>query len=74
MEHDLEEEVAQFLPEVGHVASFYGVRHLVGFLYGVRCDGGEGLLQVPRAAGLRIAQPRHDVQELLQGRRHLDRA
>ena len=39
------------------------IRDLIGFLDRVRRDRGEGLLHIPRATALRIAQPRHDRQQ-----------
>ena len=52
MEDHLQQQVAQLLLQVGEVAALDGVGDLVGFLDRVGGDGGEGLLQVPRAAGL----------------------
>ena len=45
------------------VAALDGVGDLVGLLDRVGRDGGEGLLQVPRAAAVRRAQPRHDLDQ-----------
>ena len=53
VEHDLEQQVAEFVLEVAEVAAGDGVGDLVGFLERVGRDGREVLLQVPRAAGLR---------------------
>jgi hypothetical protein len=52
--------VAEFGFELSHVTALDRVGYFVGFLDGVRRDGGEALGEVPFAAGLRIAQPRHD--------------
>ena len=63
VEHDLEQEVAQFVAQVGEVAAGDGVGHLVGFFERVGRDGREILLQVPRAAGAGRAQRRHDLDQ-----------
>ncbi len=67
VEDHLEEEVAQLVAQVGQVAPLDGVGHFIGLFDGVGGDGGEGLLQVPGAAVLRVAEAGHDVEELLQG-------
>ena len=63
VEHDLEQEVAQFVTQVVEVAAHDGVDNLVGLLDGVGGDGREALLEVPRTAGSGRAQRRHDVDE-----------
>ena len=63
MEHHLQQQVAQLVPEVGHVAAIDRIGDLVGFLDGVRSDGREVLLQIPRAAAVRVAQPGHDGEQ-----------
>ena len=63
VEHDLEQEVAQLLAQIGEVAAGDGVGHLVGLFERVGRDGREVLLQVPGAAGAGRAQRRHDLQE-----------
>ena len=60
---DLQQEIAQFFLERAEVVAFDGVGHLVGFLDRVRRDGPEGLVDVPRAAMLAVAQPRHDGEK-----------
>jgi hypothetical protein len=52
VEHHLQQQVAEFLLQVGEVAALDRVGDLVGLLDGVGGDGGEGLLQVPRAAAV----------------------
>ncbi len=47
---DLQQQVAQFVLQVVHIAALDGVGYLVGFFDGVGRDGREGLLPVPRAA------------------------
>jgi hypothetical protein len=66
MEHHLQQQVAQLVAEIVEVATVDRIGHLVGFLDGVRRDGREVLLQVPRAAALRVAQARHDRQQAFQ--------
>ena len=57
------EKIAQFILQPGQVFVLDGAGDLIGFLDRVRRDGGESLLDIPRAAGLRIAQPAHDVEQ-----------
>ncbi len=52
VEDDLEQEIAELFAQVIEVAARDRVSDLVGFLDGVRRDGSEILLEVPRAAGL----------------------
>jgi hypothetical protein len=65
MEHDLQQQVAEFVLEVVEVVAVDGIGDLVGFLDRVRRDAGEGLLHVPGTAMLTIAQARHDLEEAL---------
>ena len=65
VEHHLQQQVAEFVLEVAHVAAIDRVGDFVGFLDGVRRDGREALLDVPRTAGLRIAQCGHDLEQAL---------
>ena len=60
MENHLEQEIAKLVPERRHVLALDGVGHLIGFLDRIGGDGGEVLLQVPRAAALGIAELGHD--------------
>ena len=53
VEHDLQEQVAEFVAQIVEIAARDRVGDLVGFLDGVRRDRREILLQVPRAAGAR---------------------
>ena len=59
VEEDLEEEVAEFVGQVGPVLALDRVEDLVGFFQRVFPDGGEGLFAVPGAA-TGGAQPGHD--------------
>jgi hypothetical protein len=67
VEHHLKQEVAQLVPEVVQLAAFDRVGDLIGLLHRVRRDGGEGLLDVPGTTVHRIAQARHDGQQLVDG-------
>ncbi len=62
---DLQQQVAQLFLERRQVVALDGVGHLVGFLDRVRRDGPEGLVDVPGAAVLAVAQPGHDGQQPL---------
>ena len=63
VEHDLEQEVTQFVAQIIEIAPRDGIGHLVGLLEGVGRDGREILLEIPRAAGARRTQRRHDVEK-----------
>ena len=63
VKHDLQQQVAQLLLEIGQVAARNGVGDLIRFLERIGRDGREILLQVPRAAGLGRPQRRHDLQQ-----------
>ena len=63
MVDDLQQKVAEFLAQVIGIAARYGIGHLVGFLDCVGSDGREILLDIPRTAGLRLAQRRHDLDQ-----------
>src|SRR3546814_10441541 len=60
MEDDLEEQIAEFVLEIGHVTACDRVGDLIGFLDRVRRDRLEGLDIIPFAARLRVAQPRSE--------------
>ncbi|MNI49767.1 hypothetical protein D3C73_1043940 [compost metagenome] len=66
----LEQQITQLALQVIEVASLDGVGHLVGFLKGVRDDGGIGLLDVPGTAELRVAQTAHQVQQVFKAVHH----
>ena len=65
VEHHLQQQIAQLVLEVDHVATIDGIGDFVGFLDGVRGDGRECLPGVPRAAVNGIAQPGHDRQQII---------
>ncbi|MNL40877.1 hypothetical protein D3C87_1632550 [compost metagenome] len=64
--HHLEQQIAQLALQVIEVAALDGVGHFVGFFEGVRNDGRVGLLDVPRATVLRIAQTVHQVEQVFK--------
>lgn len=66
MEHNLQQQIAQLVLQVDQITAVDRVGYFVGFLDGVRRDAGKILLQVPGAAALRVAQPRHDAQQAVQ--------
>ena len=61
----LQQQVADLALQVGPVLALDRVRDLVGLLDRVGGDAGEGLLDVPRAAALRVPQAAHHRQQLL---------
>jgi hypothetical protein len=65
MKHHLQQQIAELVLQVVHIAAIDGIGDLVGFLDGVWGDSGEGLLQVPGAAGLRVAQVGHDGEQVV---------
>ena len=60
---DLQQEVAEFLAEVIEIAARDRVGYLIGLLDGVGRNGRKILLEVPRTAGHRRAQRRHDFEQ-----------
>ncbi|MNP64146.1 hypothetical protein D3C76_1596210 [compost metagenome] len=48
------------------VTALDGIGDFIGFLEGVRDDGRVGLLDVPRATELRVAQAIHQVQQIFK--------
>ena len=67
VEHDLQQQVAQFVLQPVQVVAVDRVGDLVGLFDGVRGDCREILLQVPGAAVLRIAQAGHDRKQAVDG-------
>ena len=61
---DLQEEIAELVLQPVEIVPRDRVGDLVGLLDRVWRDAREVLLAVPRTAALRIAQPRHDPQEI----------
>jgi hypothetical protein len=65
MEHDLQQQVAQLVSQFAHVAVLDRVGDLVRLLDGVGRDGGEVLFTVPGTAAIRVAELRHDGEEVV---------
>jgi hypothetical protein len=63
VEDHLEQEVAEFVAQIRHVAPRDGVGHLVGLLHRIGRDAGEILRHVPGAADLRVPKRRHQGQQ-----------
>ncbi len=70
----LQQQIAEFVAEVGEVVARDGVGHLIGFLDRVGRNGRKGLLEVPRTTADRCAQGSHDFDEAgdVAGRRHAE--
>ena len=64
---DLEQQVAELIAQRPEVPIGNRAGDLVGFLDGVRGNGGVGLLEIPRAAAIRCAQPGHDFEKTVDG-------
>ncbi len=73
---DLEQEVAQFLLEVGKIVARYGIGDFIGFFQCVWRDGRKILRQIPWTSCFRCAQRRHDFEETadVAGRSHDNRS
>ena len=63
---DLEQEIAELILEPADVLARDRVGDLVSFLDGVGGDRCEALLHVPRATRNRIAQARHDGEQIVE--------
>ncbi len=63
VKYHLQQEIAEFVLEIVEIIARDGVDHLIGFLDGVGRDRRKILLEVPRAAGHRRAQRRHDFEQ-----------
>ena len=70
LEHDLEQQVAQFFGDRPGLPPLDGIDHLVGLFDHVGNQAGGGLGQIPRAAGFGVAQLGHDIDESLKGRQN----
>ncbi|MNS52629.1 hypothetical protein D3C71_1295580 [compost metagenome] len=62
----LEQQIAQFTAQIVKIFARDGVQYFVGLFEGVRCDGGEGLLFVPRTAVFRVTQTFHDAKQAVE--------
>ncbi len=65
MKHDLKQQIAQLILQGGPIAILDRAGNLICFLDRVRRDGREALLAVPGAPGPRIAQPPHDLKQVV---------
>jgi hypothetical protein len=63
MKHHLQQQVAEFLPEIVEIATRDGIGDFVGFLDGVGRNTCKILFQIPRAAGTGGSQRRHDFEQ-----------
>ena len=59
MKHHLQQQIAEFFFQIFNVAALNRIGHLIGFFQRIGCDGGEILLQIPRATGFRTAKGGH---------------
>ncbi len=67
MEHHLQQQIAQLFGQVCVVSVADRIGYFVSFLEHIGHQGGVGLLQIPRAAGLRVAQLGDHCDQLAQG-------
>ena len=63
MINGLQQKIAQFSLQIGHIAARNGIGHLIGFFDRIGGNGAETLLNVPRAARVRITQAAHDIKQ-----------
>src|SRR5579883_1414492 len=63
MKDHLEEKIAELIAKLPGLATLHGVGDFIGLLDRVGRNGVERLLPIPGAAALRIAQPRHQLEE-----------
>jgi hypothetical protein len=63
VEHDLQQQIAEFVAEIVEIAAGDGVDDLIGLLDGILRDRRKILFEVPGAAGHRRAQRRHDLEQ-----------
>ena len=67
MENHLQQQVAQLFLQFRIVPLGNRLGHFEGFFNGIRRNGIEVLLDIPRAAGFRVAQAGHDGEEGVDG-------
>ena len=63
VKNDLQQQIAQFLTEIGKIIALDRVGNLIGFLKRVRRNRREVLRQIPRTTGLRGPQRGHDFKK-----------
>ena len=66
VENDLQSEIAQFITQVAHVAALNRVCDLVSLFDRVGDDRREVLFDIPRTAGFRVTQLRHNLCQLYE--------
>ncbi|CSC94388.1 Uncharacterised protein [Vibrio cholerae] len=64
VENHLKQQIPQLFTQVRPIALGDGIHHFKGFFDGVRCNGVEGLLFIPRATLFWVTQAAHDLFEL----------
>ncbi len=66
VEDHLQEQIAELVLEVRHVAARDGIGDLMRFLDGIGRDALKALRHIPIAARLRVAETFHDGQQAFQ--------
>src|SRR5437868_1365963 len=69
VKHDLEQQIAEFFGQFMVVTGFDGIEQLVNLLDRVPTEREMVLFPIPWAALWRT-QPRHDLQQIINGRPH----
>src|SRR5690606_1776574 len=72
MEHDLQQQIAEFAAQFRHVVARNRVGDFVGFLDRIGRDRRESLRDVPFASVLRITEAGHDREEAVELFGHLE--
>jgi hypothetical protein len=67
MEHDLKQQVTQFILQGRQIIALNRVSNLIGLFNGVGGNGRKTLFYIPRAAILGVPQLRHDREKLVNG-------
>ncbi len=62
VEYHLEQKIPELAAKILERAALDRVGDLVSLLDRIRGDRREGLLEIPRAAGARLAEPGHDLE------------
>jgi len=63
VKHHLQQEIAEFIPEIVEIAAGDSIGDFIGLLDGVGRNGREILLEIPGAPRLRRSQRRHDFEQ-----------
>ena len=67
VEDDLQQQIAQFVLQLGHVAVGDRLGDFIGLFDGVGRNGRECLFHIPRAAAIRIPEAPHHRDQVLEG-------